>query len=89
MIEQPIVLLFSNPGALIESFVDALDALATQSKMQVKLILLEIETSVKSKLNQIFSALNHCRCRKEPYLEFEKECIEEEEEEEDGSTQFF
>ena len=37
----------------------------------------EIETSVKRKLNHIFSALNHRR--KESVLEFEVECIEEEE----------
>ena len=32
LIEQPIFSCDSNPGALVESFVDALDELATQSK---------------------------------------------------------
>ena len=51
----------------------------------MKIKFLEIETSVKSKLNQMFSALNQRRCPKEPVLEFEDECIEEEQ---DVSTQF-
>ena len=48
---------------------------------------LEIDTSVKSKLIQIFSALNQRRCCKEPVLEYEDECIEEEKEK-GVSTQF-
>ena len=70
MVEQPIFLCNSNPGVLVVSFVDVLDGLATQSITQMKLKVLEIETSVKSKLNQIFSTLNRRRCRKEPVLEF-------------------
>ena len=68
--EEPIVLCNSNPEVLVESFFDALDELATQSKAQMKLKFLEIETSVKSKFNQVFSTLNHRCCRKEPVLEF-------------------
>ena len=56
LIEQPIVLCKSNPAALVGSFVDALDGLATQSKMQLKIKFLEIETSVNSKLNQVLSS---------------------------------
>ena len=76
LIEQPIFSFSSNPGILVELFLDALDGLATQSKAQMKLKLLEIETSVKSTLKEFFSALIPCRCRKEPVLEFEDECIE-------------
>ena len=47
---------------------------------------------MKSKLNQFSPALNHRRCRKEPVLEFEDGCIEDDEEEEqekqDVLTQF-
>ena len=43
---------------------------------------------MKSKLNQICSALNLRRCREEPVLEFEDECIEKEEEEQDVSSHF-
>ena len=48
---------------------------------------LAIETRVKSKLNQIFSAFEQSRCRKEPKLEFEDGCIEKQEEP-NVSTQF-
>ena len=37
--------------------------------MQMKLKFLEIDTSVKNKLNQIWSITNQCRCRKEPALD--------------------
>ena len=84
--EQPIFLCDSNPGALVESFVDALDGLATQSKARIEPKFLS-ETNVKSKHNQIFSAFIQRRRRKEPVLEFEDECIEEEEKQ-DVSTQF-
>ena len=43
---------------------------------------LEIETSLKSKVNQNFSAPNQHRSRKEPVLEIEDECIEEEKDQE-------
>ena len=76
MIEQPIFICNCNPKALVDTFVDALDGLATQSETQMKLKFLEIETGMKSKLNQTFAALNHRRCRKEPVKEFEDECIE-------------
>ena len=82
LIAQPIFLCNSHPGALVESFLDALDELATQGKVQMKLNFLEAENSVNSKLNQNFSALNQRRCRMEAVLEFEDECSEEEEEEE-------
>ena len=42
-----------------------------------------IESSVRSTLNQIFSALNQCRFRMESISEFEHECIEQKEEEEE------
>ena len=67
MIEQPIFLCNSNPTGLLELFVDTLDGLATQSKAQTNLKFLRNETSVKSKLNQIFSNLNQRRSRKNQY----------------------
>ena len=78
-IKQPIFLCISNPGASVESFVDAFDGLALQSKAQRKSKCLEIESSLKNQLNWIFSSLNQLHCRKEAVLEFEDECIEEEE----------
>ena len=53
----------------------------------MKLKFLEIETIVKVKLNQNFSALNQCRCRKQPVLEIENEFIGEKKEKK-LSTQF-
>ena len=86
LIEQPPFQYKSNPAAVAESFVDALDGLATQSKEQMKLTVLEIQISVKTQNIQTPSTLNQSHCRREPVLEFEKECIEEEER--DVSTQF-
>ena len=87
LIEQPVFSCNSNHGDLVKSFVDALDGLATQIKALMKLKILEIETSVEGKLSHFFSALNQSRCRKEPVLEFEDECIEKDEEQ-DVSPQF-
>ena len=86
--DQPIFSCNSNTGALVESFVDAIDGLAAQNKALMKIKFLEVEFSVKSKLNQMFSFPNQRRCPKEPVLEFEDECIEEEEEQ-DVSTNFW
>ena len=66
----------------------ALDRLGRETKAQTELEYLEIETSAKSKLNKILSPFNQRHCREEPELEFEDECIVEEEEEGDAPTQF-
>ena len=87
LIDQLIRFCTSNPEALVEPFVDALDGLATQSKAQMKTNFSDIDTSVKSKLYQYFSSLDQHHCRKEPVLEFEDVCIREEGEQ-DVSTQF-
>ena len=47
-----------NPGALVLSSVTALDGLATQSKTQLKLKLIEFETTVKKKLCSILEKLH-------------------------------
>ena len=47
---MPIFLCKSNPRNLIESFIDAVEGLATQSTVQMKLEFLEAETAIKSKL---------------------------------------
>ena len=86
LIETPIFLCNSNPRDLVESFVVALESLAAQSKAQMKLQFLDIETSIKSRLNAIFAVLNERRGPRETVLEFEDECLEVEEK--DVSTQF-
>ena len=86
LIETPLFLCNSNPQDLVESFVVALESLAAQSKAQMKLQFLDIETSIKSRLNAMFAVLNERRGPRETVLEFEDECLEVEEK--DVSTQF-
>ena len=86
LIEQPNVLCNTNPAVFVESFFDALDGLAAQSKAQIFFQFSKIEISVKIKFSRTFSTPNQRRYRKEPVLEFEVGSIEEEEQE--VSTQF-
>ena len=88
LIPKPIFLCNSNPRDLVESFIDAVDGLATQSRAQMKLNFLEIETAVKSKLTRTLESLNERRCRDQRVFEFEDHCFEDENEEKDASTQF-
>ena len=53
----------SNPRDLVESFIDAVDGLATQSRAQMKMKFLEIETAIKSNLTRTLESLNERRCR--------------------------
>ena len=73
---------------MVESFNDAVEGLATESRAQMKLKFLEIETAIKSKLALILETLNERRCRKQRDFEFEDHCFEDENEEKDASTQF-
>ena len=88
LIAMPKFLCTSNPRDLVESILDAVEGLATQSKAQMKLKFLEIETAIKSKLTRILESLNERRCRNQRVFEFEDHCYEDDNEEKDGSTQF-
>ena len=44
----PLFLYNSNPRNLVEPFIDAVEGLAIQSKAQMKLKLLEVQTAIKS-----------------------------------------
>ena len=88
LIAKPIYLCNSNPRDLVESFIDAVEGLATQSKAQTKLKFLEIETAIKSKLTRTLESLNERRCRKQRVFDFEDHCFEDDNEEKDASTQF-
>ena len=88
LIGEPLFLCNSNPCDLVESFIDALEGLATQSKAQMKLNFLEIETAIKSKLIQTLESLNDCRYRNQRVFEFEDHCFEDDNEEKDASTVF-
>ena len=88
LITMPIILCNSNPRDLVESFIDAVEGLATQSKAQMKLKFLEKETAIKSKLSRTLESLNERCCRNQRGFEFEDHCFEDDNEEKDASTQF-
>ena len=86
-IPEPIFLCNANPHHLISSFITALEGLATQSKAQMKLNFIEVETAIKIKLCAMLEQLNQRRNRAERVSNIVDDCIVEEEEE-DLSTQF-
>ena len=88
LIVKPIFLCNSNPRDLVESFIDAVEGLGTQSKTQMKLNFLEIETAIKSKLTRTLESLNERLCRNQRVFDFEEHCFEDDNEEKDSSTQF-
>ena len=88
LLAEPIFFSTSNPRDLVESFIDAVEGLATQSKVQMKLKFLEIETAIKSKLTRNLESVNERRCRNQRGFEFEDHCFEDDNEEKDASTQF-
>ena len=73
---------------MVESFIDAVEGLATQSKAQMKLKFLEVETAIKSKLTRTLESLNERRCRNQRVSELEDHCFQDDNEEKDASTQF-
>ena len=88
LIPIPIFICNSNPRDLVESFIDAVESLATQSKDQMKLKFLEIKTAIKSKLARTLESLNERRCRNQRVFEFEDHCFGDDNEVKDASTQF-
>ena len=89
LIAKPIFLCNSNARDLVESFIDAVEGLATQSKAQMKLNYLEIETAIKSKMTRILESLNERRYLNQRVFEFKDHCFEDDNEEENASTQFW
>ena len=83
LIPEPIFLCNANPHHLIWSFITALEGLATQSKAQMKLNFIEVETAIKTKLYAVLEQLNQRRNRVSIFVD---DCIVEEEEK-DLSTQ--
>ena len=80
LIPEPILLCNANPYHLISSFFNALEGLATQSKAQMKLNFIEVETGINIKLCAILEQLNQ-RCNwAERVSNFVYDCIAEEEE---------
>ena len=87
LIAEPILLCNSNPRDLDESFIDAVESLATQSKIQMKLKFLEKETAIKGKLTRTLESLNERRCRNQRVFEFKDRCFDDDNEEKEASTQ--
>ena len=85
---MPIFLSNSKPRDLVESFIDAVDGLATQSKAQMKLKILEVETAIKSKLTRTLETLNERRCHNQRVFEFKDHCFEDSGEAIDASINF-
>ena len=86
LIAKPIFLYNSNPRDLVESFIDAVEGLATQSKAQTKLKFLEIETAIESKLTRTLESPDERR-RNQRVFDFEDHCFENDNEQKDASTQ--
>ena len=86
---MPIFLCISNPRDLVESFLDAIEGLATQSKTQMKLKILQEETAIKSKLARTLESLNEGRCRNQCVFEFKDHCFGDDNEEKNASTRFW
>ena len=88
LLDMPIFLRKSNPRNLVEWFIDAVEVLATQSKAQMKLKFLEVETAIRSKLTRTLESLKERRCRNQCYFEFQNQCFEDDNEQKDASKQF-
>ena len=88
LMAKPIFFCNSNPRDFVESFIHAVEGLATQSKAQMKLKFLEMETAIKSKLTRTLESLNERRCRNQRVFDFEDHFFEDDNEEKDASTQF-
>ena len=86
LIHEPIFLCNANIHHLILSFITAPEGLATQSKAQMKLIFIEVETAIKMKLCVRLEQLNQKRNRTDTVSNFVDDCIVEQEEK-DSSTQ--
>ena len=87
LIPEHIFLCNDNPHHLISSFITTLEGLATQSKTQMKLNFIEVETAIKIKLCAILEQLNQRRKPAERVSNFAVDCMVVEEEK-DLSTQF-
>ena len=84
---MPIFLCNSNSRDLVESFIETGEGLATESKTQMELKFLEVETAIKSKLTRTLESLNERRCRNQRVSEFEDHCFEDDNKEKSASAQ--
>ena len=86
LIPEPFFLCNTNPHHLVSSFITALEELATQSKTQMKLKFIELESAIQIRLCALLEQINQIRNRAERVSNFLDDCVMEEKE--DLSTQF-
>ena len=79
-IPEAIFLCNANPHHLVSSFITALERLATQSKAQMKLNFIELETAIKINLCAILEQPNRRRNQAQRVSMFVDDCIVEKEE---------
>ena len=85
---MPIFLCHSNPRNLVDSLFDAVEGLATQSNTQMKLNFLEVERTIKSKLNRALESVNDRRCRNQRIFDCMDHFFEDDNEMKGAPTQF-
>ena len=89
LIPQHIFLCNSNPRYLVSSFISALEGLATQSKAQIDLKFIEVETAIMIKLSSILEQLNQRHSQRQRVIDFDNdEYFNDTAEEKELSTQF-
>ena len=89
LLPDPIFLCNSDPRHIVSSLISALEGLATQSKAQMKLRFIEIETAIKGKLSSILEQLKQRHSQRERVNDYENdENSNDTAEEKELSTQF-
>ena len=71
LIPEPIFLCSLDPRHLVSSFISALEGLGTQSRAQMKLKFIEVETAIKIKLSNILEQLNQRHGQRERVIDSE------------------
>ena len=74
VLENPFFLREIKPRDLVSSFIDAQKNLATQSKAHLKMIFLQVATTIRNKLAQIIESPNQRRTHK---IDPEDDCYED------------
>ena len=73
----------------MSSYISALEGFATQSKAQLKLKFIEVETAIKIKISSVLEQLNQRHSQRERGIEFDDdEYFNDTAEEKELSTQF-
>ena len=68
---EPLFLCNSDPRHLVSSFISALQGLATQSKAQLKLKFIEVQTAINIKLSSVLEQLNEKHSQRERVIDFD------------------